>query len=322
MVRAFSRSKIAASKRGACSTVRSTSSAGVALLARRQRAHGDAGAVAVGAAAEGGADVGHLLGDRRFVELAGAEVEDAAGQRRGTGFSRRVEHRAGGEIDLDVEDRQDAGLDEVDAGAGRRHPVFDPDAGQRGLGGEQRDCCGEQLFHGHFLSDGDGDGRAARLAVERLRVEDADGQRVVAEILLRHRLHLGGGDLLQLLEHAVDLPVGDAGRFGLADLHRLAEHRVALVDLRGDQLRLDALEFLLADAVLLDAGDLGAQGGFEFGDGLALGRAAVQVEHAGPRASRRSRCRPTGRPCPRAPACWLKARRSWPSSIAASISSA
>ena len=35
----------------------------------------------------------------------------------------------------------------------------------------------------------------------------------------------------------------------------------------------------------LDAGDLGAQGGFQVGNGLAFRRAAVQIEHA--RAARR-----------------------------------
>ena len=127
-------------------------------------------------------------------------------------------------------------------------------------------------------------GLAARLAVEGLRIENADGQRVVAEVLFRHGLHLGGGHRLELFEHAVDFPIRDAGRLGLADLHRLPEHRIELVHLAGDHLRLDALEFLFADAFLLDAADFGAQGGLELGNGPSFRGAAVHVDHAGPRA--------------------------------------
>jgi hypothetical protein len=52
-----------------------------ARRAGRQRAQRNAGAVGVGAAGEVGAKVGQLFGNLRFVTLAGAEVEDAAGDR-------------------------------------------------------------------------------------------------------------------------------------------------------------------------------------------------------------------------------------------------
>ena len=64
---------------------------GIALRTCRQRAHGDAGAVEIDAAAQRRADVGHLFGEVCFIELAGAEVEHGTGQRRGTRFRRRVE---------------------------------------------------------------------------------------------------------------------------------------------------------------------------------------------------------------------------------------
>ena len=95
--------------------------------------------VGVGAAAEVGTDVGQLFGDGGFVALAGAEVEAGPGQRGEAGFAFRVEHRAGGEINLNVEHRQDAAFHEINAGASRRYPMFDFDAGQRALRDEQGD---------------------------------------------------------------------------------------------------------------------------------------------------------------------------------------
>ena len=76
------------------------------LVGGGQGAQRDAGAVGVGAAAEAGAEVGQLLGDCRFVARAGAEVEDATGQRGQPGLVGRIEHRAGGEVDLHVEHGQ------------------------------------------------------------------------------------------------------------------------------------------------------------------------------------------------------------------------
>ena len=122
----------------------------IAFFRGGKRAHGDAGAVGVGAAAQRGADVGQLFGDGGFVARAGAEVECRTRQRSCAGFAGGVEHRAGGEVDLYVEHRQHAAFDEIDAGAARQCPVFDLDAGQRGLRGNEGDDCGQQLFHGHF----------------------------------------------------------------------------------------------------------------------------------------------------------------------------
>ena len=90
----------------------------VAFVAGRQRAQRNAGAVGVGAAGEIGAKVGELFGNLRLVTLAGAEVEDAAGDGGQPRLPGGVEGRAGGEVDLDVQHRQDAAFDEIDAGAG------------------------------------------------------------------------------------------------------------------------------------------------------------------------------------------------------------
>jgi hypothetical protein len=73
---------------------------------------------------------------------------------------------------------------------------------------------------------------------ERLRVEHGDGQAVVAEIAARHVLHFRGRDGAQLftcsgpMSRQAVRPLSST-----ADLHRLREHRVALVDLLRDHLR-------------------------------------------------------------------------------------
>ena len=66
--------------------------------------------------------------------------------------------------------------------------------------------------------------------------------------------------------------------FEIADLHRLAHQRVALVYLRGDRLRLDARELRGADTFVGDAAHLGAQGLGERLRAGAGGGHAVQVE--------------------------------------------
>ncbi len=117
----------------------------------RKGAQGHAGAIGIGAAAKIGADVGQLFGNRGLVAASGAEIEGGQGQRGEAGFAGRVEHRAGGEVDLDVEHRQDAAGDEIDAGAGWRYPVLNLGPGQRTLRDQQGGYCGQQLFHGVFL---------------------------------------------------------------------------------------------------------------------------------------------------------------------------
>ena len=99
------------------------------LVGRGQGTQRYAGAIGIGAAAENGAEVGQLLGDRGFVTFAGTEIKDAARQRCQSGLSRGVEHRAGGKIDLHVEHGQGRGGREVHAGAGGRRPVFDGNTG-------------------------------------------------------------------------------------------------------------------------------------------------------------------------------------------------
>ena len=122
------------------------------LVAGRQGADRNAGAVGVCAAAEVGANVGKLFGDGGFITFACAEIECGTSQSGKAGFAGGIENGAGSKVDLDVEHWQHPAFDEIDLGAGRRYPVFNLDASQRALGQKQGKCYGQQLFHGDFSS--------------------------------------------------------------------------------------------------------------------------------------------------------------------------
>ena len=97
----------------------------IALLGARQGAQGDARTVEIGVTAELRAGVNLLLGDRLLVQIAGAGIEQAAREGGEPHLVGRVVGRAGGEFDLQVDDRQIVALDEINACAGRRGPVLD-----------------------------------------------------------------------------------------------------------------------------------------------------------------------------------------------------
>jgi hypothetical protein len=90
-----------------------------------------------------------------------------------------------GEIDLHIEDGNHARLDKIHFGAGRRRPVFDPDARQ-GLmrdpkSGKDSATIIDQGTH-QCLAPKD---RFLRLALfDGLRIEHGDAQRVVLEVFL------------------------------------------------------------------------------------------------------------------------------------------
>ena len=95
-----------------------------------------------------GGNVAQLAGNRLLVEIAGAGIEQAMGQRRQPCLAGRIIGAAGAEIDLHVQNRQLMGLGEINAGARRRQPMFDLDAcvGQADRGGKQDD---DQVLHVH-----------------------------------------------------------------------------------------------------------------------------------------------------------------------------
>lgn len=114
-----------------------------------------------------------------------------------------------------------------------------------------------------------------------MRVEFGNGQLVVAEIFPGDGLHLLGTHRLQLFDHAFIQLVRDPDGFHLADFHGLGKHRIKFVDLTGNQLCLGARQFVVGHAVLLDAGELGAEAGFQLGPRFPFTRRTLQVEHAG-----------------------------------------
>ena len=57
--------------------------------------------------------------------------------------------------------------------------------------------------------------------------------------------HLFGGNLLQLFKKHVFIPIGQSDRLQPADLPCLEKHRITLVNLRRNGLRLDAFQLLL-----------------------------------------------------------------------------
>jgi hypothetical protein len=96
----------------------------------RQRAQADAGAVAVGPAAQAGAEVDQASGYLLLVHVPRTRFEQAAGQAGQARLRGRNEGAAGGKIDLHVQDGNYPRLDEIYLGSGGRHPVLDLDAGQ------------------------------------------------------------------------------------------------------------------------------------------------------------------------------------------------
>ena len=69
-----------------------------------------------------------------------------------------------------------------------------------------------------------GNGRTTGFAIQRLRIEDAYGQRIIVEILFRYRLHFSRADVLQTLPHHFHILPGQADSFHLTNFHRLAKH--------------------------------------------------------------------------------------------------
>jgi hypothetical protein len=116
---------------------------------------------------------------------------------------------------------------------------------------------------------------------QRLRTQDRDRERVVAEVLQCDRLDLLGRNLLQ----PADLHVGEIGRKAgvheRAHFHGLREHGVALEDLGSHRLQPGALELLGRDALAGDALHLCAQCNFQVLRLAARRRRAGQHEQAG-----------------------------------------
>ena len=78
-------------------------------------------------------------------------------------------------------------------------------------------------------------------------------------VYFRDRHHLLGRDRLQLFDEKVDQTRRMSGHREGTDLLRLVVHRIALVDMRGDRLRLHALQFVFHDALRDELVHLGAQ---------------------------------------------------------------
>ena len=101
--------------------------------------------------------------------------------------------------------------------------------------------------------------RARARRRQGLRIEFGDGQQLFAKVFPGHRLHLFGGDRLQLFDHAPVHRVRNPGGFELSDFHGLGEHRVELVDLPGNELRLRPPQFVGSHSLLLHTREFGSQ---------------------------------------------------------------
>ena len=119
-------------------------------------------------------------------------------------------------------------------------------------------------------------------AIQRLRVEHRHRQVVVNQVFLRHFLNLSGGDRLEFFQACFQRIQWQSGGFYLADQHRLVEHRIALIDLGRDHLRLDTLQLLLGHAIPLDLLDLPAKCRFQLGNTFAFRWRSLQHEHRRP----------------------------------------
>ena len=119
-----------------------------------------------------------------------------------------------------------------------------------------------------------------------MRIKFGNGQLIISKIFPGNGLHLFGTHGLQFLDHAPVKLVRNTNRFHLADFHGLGKHRIELVDLAGNQLRLGPRQFVIGHAVLLDARQFGTEARFQLGPCFSFTRRALQIKHAGATRSR------------------------------------
>ena len=126
---------------------------------------------------------------------------------------RRAVDGAGSEVDLDIEDRQTTRLSTKNTRAPegaiqcsilRRRPG-------RGWRSAPSRSARYQFLHGLRSVRVSWRLTCALRLGQRLRIEHGDGQRVVAEVFLRHCLHFFGGDAADLLQQLVDVAPVEAG---------------------------------------------------------------------------------------------------------------
>src|SRR6267143_6340060 len=96
---------------------------------------------------------------------------------------------------------------------------------------------------------------ACRARIQGLRVEHRHRQSVVDEVAGRCSLDLLCGDCLEPLRKAIGVAEGESASLQFAELERLREKRVALVDELGEQLDPCPVQLLGSDAGGGDAGD-------------------------------------------------------------------
>ena len=110
----------------------------LALGAARQRAHGEARAIAIETPADAGADIRGAARDLVFIHALGAQTHDAIGHARHAGFIRAVKAGAASNIYGQVEHRDVAVFDEIHLRAARRLPMLDRQDRQRQLWRQQK----------------------------------------------------------------------------------------------------------------------------------------------------------------------------------------
>jgi hypothetical protein len=180
-----------------------------------------------------------------FVHARGAEVEQRSGQarRRPLAFGSRAVPAA----------KSTCTSTSAGCGSRRTAPVPAASASARSSGRRAR-AARQRSRHRHsslqgFMMLTQWRGRTATAAAAFAGKGCGSSSATVScsstKVLPGDRLDLLGGDRLQLLDHAAgSWRVGNSRGFQLADLHRLREHRIELVDLPGDQLRLGARQFV------------------------------------------------------------------------------
>jgi hypothetical protein len=251
--RACSRSKTASGNCGRLRMARSRSIAGRSLSAIDSVRRRSRSAIEV--------DPTRQLAPRSAIRLAicvssippAPSSSSVAGQGSDTRLALAFISRAGSKIDLNVDDRQRVILDEENARAGR------PSASARSSGRRasvivtsSRQKQSSKHWQGFIdgASMAGGKRRARARDRQGLRVEFGHRQLLVAKIFLAPPPEPARQSPPAVSRSdAPVLGVGMPCRFQLANLHGLRKHRIELVDLAGNQLRLGARKFIRAHAV-------------------------------------------------------------------------